>query len=76
MILNILYEDKNITVDGVYKAPEYDIGVIEEFIIDEIKFNDIIVTDEYEYEESLEIEEICIMQYKIEDQNNWEISNV
>jgi len=76
MEIQIKYQNIILTVQGILQSEEEENAVQEEFIVDEIKCNDVDVFDDYDWEELEEISKLSLVEYKESRQTNWEIANV
>lgn len=76
MEIKIKYNGITLTVQGKFQPEEEEHGVREEFTIDEIKYNDIDVFDDYDWEELEEIAALSLNEYIWVNQSNWEDANV
>ena len=77
MEIKITYNGDRLVIQGLVKPSEPESGLLGEYFdIDEIKCNDVIVYDNYDFVQLDEIENICIKEVKGIDQSGWESVNV
>ena len=76
MRTTITYNDRVLVIEGELQPSEPNIGLGEGFVIDVMKCNDLDVSGDYDLDEELEIEQLCITSAKEDNQTNWEIANV
>ena len=64
MEIKITYDDRNLIIQGRYIKPEFISDTYEAFDVDEVKCNDINVFDDYDLDQQLDIEKLCIKAIK------------
>lgn len=70
----ITYNNRNLVIQGELQPAEPNIGLRESFDIWEMKANDLDVSEDYDLDEELEIEQLCIKAAKEDNQTNIEIA--
>lgn len=74
--LTIVFINKTLNIEGVFKPEDSSCGFHEEFEVNEIKSGDIDLWDDYDEDDLQEIEELALIKYKENQQVKWENARV